>query len=76
MRPDLRGWLPLAHRIWLVATNDNIRAIDFYQRWGMDLVGLIKDGVAASRMVKLSIPMTGHDGIPVRHELIFELPLG
>ncbi len=64
-----------ARRIWLVTTNDNIRAIRFYQRWGMDLVALIKDGVAASRKVKPSIPLVGSDGILVRHELEFESPL-
>jgi hypothetical protein len=42
----------------------------------MDLVALVNDGVAASRKVKPSIPMTGSDGIPIRHELIFEWPLG
>jgi ribosomal protein S18 acetylase RimI-like enzyme len=65
-----------ARRIWLVTTNDNIRAIRFYQRWGMDLVAFVHDAVAASREVKPSIPMTGSDGIPVRHELVFALPLG
>jgi ribosomal protein S18 acetylase RimI-like enzyme len=62
-------------RIWLVTTNDNIRAIDFYQRWGMDLVGLVADGVTASRRVKPSIPMVAENGIPVRHELVFQLVL-
>jgi ribosomal protein S18 acetylase RimI-like enzyme len=62
-------------RIWLTTTNDNVRAIAFYQRWGMDLVTLIRDGVAASRLVKPSIPMIGANGIPIRHELEFELLL-
>ena len=59
-------------RIWLVTTNDNLRAIDFYQRWGLDLSELIHDGVAASRGVKPGIPEVGPNGIPVRHELVFE----
>ena len=62
-------------RIWLTTTNDNLRAIAFYQQWGMDLVALIRDGVDASRFVKPSIPMVGRDGIPIRHELEFELLL-
>jgi ribosomal protein S18 acetylase RimI-like enzyme len=62
-------------RIWLTTTNDNLRAVAFYQRWGMDLVALIRDGVAASRLVKPSIPMVGRNGIPIRHELEFELLL-
>ena len=24
-------------RIWLITTNDNVRALSFYQRWGMGL---------------------------------------
>ncbi len=60
-----------ARRLWLSTTNDNIRAISFYQRWGMDLAELRHGAVAASRAVKPSIPMAAH-GIPIRHELILE----
>ncbi len=63
-------------RLWLVTTNDNTRAIRFSQRWGMDLTGLIHHGVVLSRRVKPEIPECGDDGIPVRHELEFELLLG
>lgn len=62
-----------ARRMWLTTTNDNIPAISFYQQWGMDLVRLHYDGAGASRAVKQSIPMTGFNGIPIRHELEFEL---
>jgi ribosomal protein S18 acetylase RimI-like enzyme len=62
-------------RIWLVTTNDNIRAIAFYQRWGMNLVGFEADGVNASRRFKPSIPMVAENGILIRHELVFELLL-
>jgi ribosomal protein S18 acetylase RimI-like enzyme len=64
-----------ARRIWLVTTNDNIRALRFYQQWGMDLVALNRDGVAISRTVKPSIPTIGAHQIPVRHELELELKL-
>jgi ribosomal protein S18 acetylase RimI-like enzyme len=64
-----------ATRIWLIPTNDNVRALAFYQRWGMDLHRLVRDGVDVSRLVKPSIPTTGHDGIPLRHELELELLL-
>ena len=62
-------------RVWLTTTNDNIRAIRFYQQWGMDLAALHHDGVDRSRAVKPSIPVVGHHGIPLRHELEFELRL-
>jgi ribosomal protein S18 acetylase RimI-like enzyme len=59
-----------ARRLWLITTNDNLRALEFYQRWGMDLVALILDGVAVSRQAKPSIPTHNpHNGIPLRHEL-------
>jgi GNAT superfamily N-acetyltransferase len=61
--------------LWLVTTNDNIRAIGFYQQWGMDLVGYDRDAVDASRRLKPQIPLVGDNGIAVRHELRFELRL-
>jgi ribosomal protein S18 acetylase RimI-like enzyme len=64
-----------ATRMWLTTTNDNVRAYRFYQQWGMDLVALYRDGVARSRALKPSIPLTGADGIAIRHELEFELLL-
>ncbi|MEV5709042.1 GNAT family N-acetyltransferase [Actinoallomurus sp. NPDC052274] len=62
-----------AVRLWLVTTNDNLRALRFYQRYGFDLAVLHRDAVARSRALKPSIPATGLDGIPIRHELELEL---
>ena len=62
-------------RMWLVTTNNNVRAIRFYLRWGMDLAALHRDAVARSRLVKPSIPLTDVDGVAIRHELEFELVL-
>jgi hypothetical protein len=41
----------------------------------MDLVALHRDGVTRSRALKPSIPFSGADGVPLRHELEFELVL-
>ena len=60
-------------RMWLITTNDNARAFRFYQRWGMDLAALHRDGVTRARALKPSIPATGDGGVPLRHELEFEL---
>lgn len=62
-------------RLWLVTTNDNIRAIRFYQQWGMDLIAVHRNGVERSRQKKPTIPAIGNHGIPLRHELEFELDL-
>ena len=64
-----------ARRLWLITTNDNVRALRFYQRCGMDLVALHRDGAAASRRVKPTLPVIGADGIPLRHELELEMRL-
>jgi ribosomal protein S18 acetylase RimI-like enzyme len=62
-------------RLWLVTTNDNIRAIRFYQRRGWSLCALHRDAIANSRRLKPEIPLTGDHGIPIRDELEFELRL-
>lgn len=61
-------------RLWLVTTNDNVPAIGFYQRWGMDLVAFRRGAVTEARAnLKPEIPDTGYDDIPMRHELEFEI---
>ena len=41
----------------------------------MDFVALDREGVARSRKVKPSIPTVDREGVPIRHELEFELML-
>jgi GNAT superfamily N-acetyltransferase len=60
-------------RVWLTTTNNNVRALAFYQRLGMDLCAFRRHGVEASRRVKPSIPLRDAAGIPIAHELDFEL---
>ena len=62
-------------RLWLTTTNNNVRAIDFYQRFGLDLCAFYRNGVDASRRVKPSIPLRDERGVPLAHELEFELVL-
>jgi GNAT superfamily N-acetyltransferase len=62
-------------RAWLITTNDNLDAVRFYQRRGWDLVALHRDSVTAGRNVKPEIPEVGDYGLPIRHELEFELLL-
>jgi ribosomal protein S18 acetylase RimI-like enzyme len=62
-------------RLWLITTNNNLRALDVYQRWGLDLVALHRDAVAESRRLKPSIPERDGRGIPIAHELELELLL-
>ena len=63
-------------RLWLITTNDNLRALDLYQRWGMEIVAFHRHAVtAARRHLKPSIPAHGAHGIPIAHELELELRL-
>jgi GNAT superfamily N-acetyltransferase len=62
-------------RGWLITTNDNLDAVRFYQRRGWDFVALHRDAVTAGRRLKPEIPMVGDYGLPIRHELEFELLL-
>jgi GNAT superfamily N-acetyltransferase len=62
-------------RIWLITTNDNIRAIRFYQRRDFNMVALYVNAVKEARKIKPEIPRTGYDGIPIKHEIEFEKKL-
>ncbi|HUB68851.1 MAG TPA: GNAT family N-acetyltransferase [Acidimicrobiales bacterium] len=60
-------------RLWLVATNDNLDALRFYQRRGFRLAHLRPGAVdEARRGLQPSIPRLGHFGIEVRDELVLE----
>ncbi len=65
-----------ARRLWLVTTNDNLRALRFYQKRGFTLVAVHAGAIARARKLKPSIPEVGCDGIPIRDEIELELILG
>ncbi len=60
-------------RLWLTTTNDNLKGIGFYQRLGFRMVRVNVGAVDDARKVKPQIPEVGHDGIPVRDEIVMEL---
>lgn len=62
-------------KIVLITTNDNIGAIRFYQKRGFDMVRLFHNAMDFSRKIKPEIPLIGENGIPLRHEIEFELLL-
>ena len=63
------------NRIWLITTNDNTKAIRFYQRRGFDLVAIHINAIEQARKIKPSIPLFGIDNIPIKHEVEFEVRL-
>ncbi len=63
------------NRVWLITTNDDINAIRFYQKKGLDLVAAYINAMDISRKIKPSIPLIGMDGIALKHELEFEIKM-
>lgn len=58
-----------ARRLLVMATNDNLRALRFYQRKGFRLHELRVGALEEARRSKPSIPPIGHDGIPITDEI-------
>ncbi|QHQ61427.1 GNAT family N-acetyltransferase [Anaerocolumna sedimenticola] len=62
-------------KIKLITTNDNMNALRYYQKRGFDMVHLYPNALDISRQLKPSIPMIGDFGIPLKHEIEFEMIL-
>jgi N-acetylglutamate synthase-like GNAT family acetyltransferase len=62
-------------RLWLVTTNDNIRALRFYQKRGFHISAVHVNALNESRRLKPQIPIIGLDGIPLRDEIELEMTL-
>ncbi len=62
-------------RIWLTTTNDNLRAIGFYQRLGFRMTEIHPGAVDQARKIKPQIPEVGQGGIPVHDEIVLELQI-
>ncbi len=60
-------------RVWLITTNDNTRALAFYQKLGFHIVRIYPDAVLKSRALKPEIPLIGEHGIPIRDEIELEI---
>jgi ribosomal protein S18 acetylase RimI-like enzyme len=69
------AWRQGCRKLLVVTTNDNVRALGFYQRRGFILTALRKGAVEKSRRLKPEIPELGFDDIPVRDELELALDL-
>ncbi len=60
-------------RVWLVTTNDNMKALHFYQKRGFALSALYPNALEQSRKLKPEIPKIGIDNIPLRDEIELEI---
>lgn len=62
-------------RLFLKTTNDNTRALRFYQRRGFVIAAVRVNAIEAVRKRKPQIPLKGIDGIPIRDEIELEMSL-
>jgi len=62
-------------RVHLTTTNDNLRALGFYQKRGFRLCALRVDAMEQARRLKPGIPLIGENGIPIRDEIELEMLL-
>ena len=56
-------------RIFLITTNDNLKALGFYQKRYFELVAIYRGAVHDSRKLKPSIQLIGYNDIPLRDEI-------
>lgn len=61
--------------VTLITTNDNLNALQFYQKRGFALSKLYCNSLENSRKLKPEIPTIGENGIPLRDELELTLNL-
>ena len=62
-------------RIFLTTTNDNLRAIGFYQKRAWSMVAVHRGAMDRARATSPAIPIVGMNGIPLHDEIEFELLL-
>lgn len=62
-------------RVHLTTTNDNLRALGFYQKRGFHLAALHPNAVEEARGLKPGIPLIGENHIPLRDEIELEMML-
>ncbi len=65
-----------ASRLWLICTNDNLKALGFYQKRGFVLARVHRDAVKESRRLKPEIPLLSPSGISIRDEIELEMSPG
>ena len=62
-------------RVWLITTNDDLNAIEFYEHRGFRIVAVHEGAVDRARALKPSIPLVAENGIELHDELELALVL-
>lgn len=64
-----------AGRVFLTTTNDNQRALAFYQRRGMRICAVYPGMIDRYRETQPNIPLVAPNGVPIRDEIELEIAL-
>ena len=59
-------------KIRLITTNDNLKALQFYQKRGYYITKVYPNSMEIVRKLKTNIPLIGENGIPLRDEIELE----
>jgi ribosomal protein S18 acetylase RimI-like enzyme len=59
----------------VTTSNDNSEALRFFQRHGFHITAVNRGALDEARRRLPAIPATGHDGIPIRDEIVLEREL-
>jgi ribosomal protein S18 acetylase RimI-like enzyme len=62
-------------KLWLTTSNDNLPALQFYQKRDMAIVAVHRFAIDEARKENPHIPALGYGGIPCRDELELEMAL-
>jgi peroxiredoxin/GNAT superfamily N-acetyltransferase len=62
-------------RVFLTTTNDNLRALAFYQRRGTRICAVYPGMMDRYRLTQPELPRFSPGGVPIRDEIELELPL-
>lgn len=61
------------HRLWLITTNNNRQALQFYEAVGWKQVAVHHGAMREARRLKPEIPLFDEHGTPIEDEIEFEL---
>ena len=59
-------------KIRLITTNDNLRALQFYQKRGYCITRIYPNAMDKVRKIKPDVPLIGENGIPLNDEIELE----
>jgi len=62
-------------RLWLITTNNNLSAIEWYKKQGFKIKAIYKNSMEISRKLKPQIPLVDDKGVPIKDEIEMELQL-